>query len=428
MEREGTKFRKETLRILSIAAIIAFPLGVGGCIALAYTAVAWSVSPAVTGLLFGLGLVAVIVSLAVVYLARVYLRPIQNAESSIRTMNARDFTVRVEAPFKEGMFKDLFDGLNELADSMRRMLREQAQTADHLTSASDMMSSVSRETTETAQETANTVSQLARGSEEQVHAIIQAQGTVNEIVQEINQAAERSLEAKRFSAQAQETVEKGVVAVQRATQKMQQIKSTVDSSADAVRELGEHSAQIGLIVDVITSIADQTNLLALNAAIEAARAGEQGRGFAVVAGEVRTLAEGSAKAASQIANLVREIQRGIEHTIDGMEGGTREAEEGNLVVAEAQIMLREIDGASHSIAERVNAIYEATQQVAEKSGRVVEVMSSIAGISEESAASTQEVSASIEEQTAAMQEVTAAAQELDEIANRLREVQQEFMV
>jgi hypothetical protein len=81
----------------------------------------------------------------------------------------------------------------------------------------------------------------------------------------------------------------------------------VDASANAVRELGEHSAQIGLIVDVITSIADQTNLLSLNAAIEAARAGEQGRGFAVVAGKVRTLAEGSAKAASQIANLVREI-------------------------------------------------------------------------------------------------------------------------
>jgi len=428
MENEGQGVRREALKILMIAAAIAFPLGVGGSIGLAYAAVELSWSPALTGLLFGFCLVTLIVSVAVFYLARVYLRPVQNIESTIRKMNEKDFTVQVESPFKQGMFKDLFDGLSELSESMRRMLREQSDTADQLTSASDMMSIVSRETTETAQETANTVSQLARGSEEQVHAIIQAQGTVNEIVDEINLAAERSQEAKQFSAQAQETVEKGVVAVQRATQKMQQIKSTVDASANAVRELGEHSAQIGLIVDVITSIADQTNLLALNAAIEAARAGEQGRGFAVVAGEVRTLAEGSAKAASQIANLVREIQRGIEHTIDGMEGGTQEAEEGNLVVAEAQLMLREIDGASHSIAERVSAIYEATQQVSQKSGKVVEVMSSIAGISQESAASTQEVSASIEEQTAAMQEVTAAAQELDEIANRLREIQREFRV
>ncbi|RJP33050.1 MAG: methyl-accepting chemotaxis protein [Actinobacteria bacterium] len=428
MDNEESQVRKETLKILAIAAAIAFPLGVGGCIGLAYAAANLSWSPALSGLLFGFCLVVLIVSLAVFYLARVYLLPIRNVERTIKKMNEKDFTVRVDSPFKEGMFKDLLDGLNELSESMSGMIREQADTADQLTSASDMMSSVSRETTETAQDTANTVSQLARGSEEQVHAILQAQGTVNEIVDEINMAAERSQEAKLFSAQAQETVEKGVIAVQRATQKMQQIKSTVDASANAVRELGEHSTQIGLIVDVITSIADQTNLLALNAAIEAARAGEQGRGFAVVAGEVRTLAEGSAKAASQIANLVREIQRGIEHTIGGMEGGTQEAEEGNLVVAEAQFMLREIDEASHSIADRVNSIYEATQQVSAKSGKVVEVMHSIAGISQESAASTQEVSASIEEQTAAMQEVTAAAQELDDIANRLREIQREFNI
>jgi methyl-accepting chemotaxis protein len=38
------------------------------------------------------------------------------------------------------------------------------------------------------------------------------------------------------------------------------------------------------------------NLLALNAAIEAARASEAGRGFAVVAGEVKILADQTAKA------------------------------------------------------------------------------------------------------------------------------------
>jgi hypothetical protein len=45
----------------------------------------------------------------------------------------------------------------------------------------------------------------------------------------------------------------------------------------AVAELGESSAEIGKVIEVITSIAEQTNLLALNATIEAARAGEAGR-------------------------------------------------------------------------------------------------------------------------------------------------------
>jgi methyl-accepting chemotaxis protein len=415
----------ELYRFFLLGAAFAFPLGLGGSIAIAYAAVHLSWPPAVTAILFG-GIVVIITLVSTtLFLAREYLGPLKDMTVILKRMAAKDFTGR--ADFKrEGLIKEFAEAINDMAESMRGILRDQADTANQLTTASDMMSSVSKETTETAQETANTVAQLARGAEEQVNSIMQAQQTVSDIVEEINKVAERSQEANAFSVQAQNTVEKGVQAVQRATQKMQQIKETVDSSARAVRELGEHSTQIGLIVDVITSIADQTNLLALNAAIEAARAGEQGRGFAVVAGEVRTLAEGSAKAASQIANLVREIQVGIDRTIGGMEGGTQEADEGNVVVGEARVMLEEIDSVSRSITERVSTIYEATQQIAEKSGKVVDVMSSIANISEESAASTQEVSASIQEQTAAMQEVTAAAQELDEIANRLREIQREF--
>ena len=74
---------------------------------------------------------------------------------------------------------------------------------------------------------------------------------------------------------------------------------SVDAATAAGRtleELGTSSAQIGDVVRVITGIAEQTNLLALNATIEAARAGEAGKGFAVVAGEVKELAQETARA------------------------------------------------------------------------------------------------------------------------------------
>lgn len=90
-----------------------------------------------------------------------------------------------------------------------------------------------------------------------------------------------------------------------------EMEGGLNEASVKVDTLAGRSQEINGIVDLISGIASQTNLLALNAAIEAARAGEAGRGFAVVASEIRSLAEKTALATTDIVQKIGEIQAEI---------------------------------------------------------------------------------------------------------------------
>ncbi len=129
------------------------------------------------------------------------------------------------------------------------------------------------------------------------------------------------------------------------------------------------SDEIQAIIKTIDGIAFQTNILALNAAVEAARAGESGRGFAVVAGEVRSLAESSARAARDTSHLIGTVSASIENSLKKAEITTttvmQVGENSNRITSMMEEVVRSSDEQFEMISRVSEELYNITKIVEE---------------------------------------------------------------
>jgi methyl-accepting chemotaxis protein len=133
---------------------------------------------------------------------------------------------------------------------------------------------------------------------------------------------------------------------------------SAETARTTIEDLARQSEQVGEIVVLINDIAAQTNLLALNATIEAARAGEAGKGFAVVAGEVKVLA-------NQTARAIEDISTRIEAT----RGASARAVAEIRAIAEVSMRARDLAGAIAAVIEQQGT---ATREIAHNVGRAAE--------------------------------------------------------
>jgi len=151
----------------------------------------------------------------------------------------------------------------------------------------------------------------------------------------------------------------------------------------------ESSQKVARIIKTIDEIAFQTNILALNAAVEAARAGEAGMGFAVVADEVRNLAQRSAQAARDTADL-------IEESIARAQGGNEAVTQVATAMSGITESVTQVKGLVEEVSVASRQQSQGIDQVAQAVTQMEKVTQTTAATAEESAAASEELNAQAE--------------------------------
>ncbi|MBG0833361.1 methyl-accepting chemotaxis protein [Planomonospora sp. ID67723] len=324
-------------------------------------------------------LVAVVLSLLS---TRSVVRPLNAVVDALGRLARGDLTVRLNLNRRDELGR-LGDAMDATAESLRATVAAVVAHSDTLATSSAHLSQVSEQIASSAEEVSAQSGVVASAAADVSHNVEIVAAGGEEMGSAIREISHSTSEAASVAAEA--------VAVAESTNAM-------------MAQLDTSSAEIGSVIKTITSIAEQTNLLALNATIEAARAGDAGKGFAVVAGEVKDLAQETAKATEDISRRVEAIQA---DTTAAMEAIGRIGEiTGRINDHQAAI--------AAAVEEQTATTGEMNRNVADASASSNEIAANIAGVAQAAAITTE----GVEQSRQAAVELAGMSRSLRELVGR----------
>ncbi|WP_234996420.1 methyl-accepting chemotaxis protein [Demequina sp. NBRC 110054] len=311
------------------------------------------------------------------WISRRITKGVSKVQHSLEAMGEGDLTVEADVKTKDEI-GDMASSLGKAQSALRETMAEVISSAQTVAAAAEELSAANAQVAAGSQETSTQAGVVANAADE-----------VNRNVQTVASGAEQmGASIKEISHNANEAARVAANAT-----------TVAESANDQVGKLGASSQEIGNVIKVITTIAEQTNLLALNATIEAARAGEAGKGFAVVAGEVKDLAQETAKATEEVARRVAAIQEDT--------GGAVEA------INEISEIVKQINDFQMTIA---SAVEEQTATTGEMSRGVAEAATGSADI----AGNISSVAQASADAAQVLDQIGASVNELAELSANLR--------
>lgn len=322
----------------------------------------------------------------------------------------------------------LSTALQTMTTNLRDIISRLKDTSLHVASSSEELTASAGETSHASQHIAVSIQDMAEGSDRQFEYVNRTSVTVNEMADGIQGIAGSAQEVASKAVMASDKVTEGNVALQAADHEINKLKTIFGELSGSVGSLNNHSQMIEQIVIVIAQIAKQTNLLSLNAGIEAARAGEHGKGFSVVAKEISKLAEEASSSASQISQLIDNIQSEIHTVVDKTEAGSQEVQQSIAAVHTAEQSFSLIREYVEEVTQNIQSVSDASSTLSKGTQQVIESVHQMSDITNTSVGNIESVSAATEQQLATMEEIAASSAVLSDVAQELKVMVEKFKI
>ncbi|QDQ08512.1 methyl-accepting chemotaxis protein [Bacillus sp. BD59S] len=354
-------------------------------------------------------------------------KPIQQIDSKLKELSSQegDLTARLQVSSNDEI-GTIATSFNKMLENLQHIINRVQKTSVEVQSASENMlekTNISREATIKVR---SSMSNLNESIQSQASSMEESSTAMDDMAVSVQRIAESASSVTELAVATSEQANDGSSVIQKSVSQMTTIHDAVNATSEVVERLITHTKYIDTAVQSISNIAEQTNLLALNASIEAARAGEQGKGFAVVADEVRKLAEQSKTAATDINQLLHQIQQDTETASSMMSQGRSEAFEGIHVIREAGNSFTTIVEQVNKVSTQMQDISATAEEMAASAEEMNASLNNIASISTEVSSETAATAQSAEQKVITMNEMTQTAKQMKQTVEELDQLVSHF--